>query len=68
MKKLGAQIRRLRKQRGLSRAAFATEVGLSAVYVEKIEAGVRVPTLPTLDRIARALGATVHVELRERRR
>jgi transcriptional regulator with XRE-family HTH domain len=62
-----AEIRTLREARGWSQAALAKKAGLSMIYVQKIEAGERVPTLATLDRLARALGAELHVELRRKR-
>ena len=36
---LGERIRELREERGLSREALAKETGVSAVYLEKLEAG-----------------------------
>jgi transcriptional regulator with XRE-family HTH domain len=63
-RKLGEQIRALRDQKGLTREALAEKAQLSSVYLKKLEAGERLsPSLPALERIARALGATLHVEL-----
>lgn len=63
----GARIRQLREKRGLTREALAKETGVSAVYVKKLEAGERTsPSLPALASIARALGATLRIELVER--
>jgi len=60
----GERIRKLREQRGLSRQALAAKCGLSAVYLKKLEAGERLTgALGTLDRIARALGVELRVEL-----
>ncbi len=60
----GERIRTLREKQGLSREALATKCGLSAIYIKKLEAGDRLtPTLQTLDRIARALSATLEVNL-----
>jgi transcriptional regulator with XRE-family HTH domain len=65
----GEEIRKLREQRGLSREALAEKCGLSAVYLKKLEAGDRLtPTLQTLDRIARALDASLRIELTPRRK
>jgi transcriptional regulator with XRE-family HTH domain len=64
---LGARIRELREARGLTREALAQKIGMSTVYVRKLEAGERTPSLDTLDRLARALGVTLKIELVERR-
>jgi transcriptional regulator with XRE-family HTH domain len=65
---LGARIRELRERRGLTRDALAAKVGVSAVYIKKLEAGDRIsPSLPALARIARALGAELEIKLVERR-
>jgi transcriptional regulator with XRE-family HTH domain len=63
----GAQIKRLREQRRLTQEQLATSAGLSRIYVQKLELGERAsPSLPALERIARALGATLRIELVER--
>ena len=63
----GARIRELREKRGLTREALAEKTGVSAVYIKKLEAGERTsPSLPALASIARALGATLQIELVER--
>ncbi len=52
----------------MSRERLAEKTGLSAVYIKKLEAGERKsPSFPTLQRIARALRASVVVKLVERR-
>ncbi len=62
---LGKRIRELREQRGLSRQELAEATGLSAVYLKKLEAGDREsPSLPALEKIARALRVRLYVELR----
>lgn len=61
---LAHQIRQLRKRRALTQAELARRAGLSWIYVAKLEAGHRrSPSLPTLERIARALDARLRVEL-----
>lgn len=63
----GERIRELREKRGLTREALAEKTGVSAVYIKKLEAGERTsPSLPALASIARALGATLQIELVER--
>ena len=65
----GERIRELRDKRGLTREALAEKTGVSAVYIKKLEAGERTsPSLHALARIARALGATLQIELVERRK
>jgi len=59
------QIRRLRLRRGLTQAELARRAGLSWIYIAKLEGGDRVsPSLPALERIARALGVRLRVELK----
>ena len=63
-KRLGEQIKHLREQRGLSQTALAEAAGLSRAYIAKLEAGDRAsPSMPVLERIAKALGVTVRVTL-----
>ena len=58
------QIRQLRARRQLTQAELAKRAGLSWIYIAKLEAGDRLsPSLPVLERIARALGARLRVEL-----
>jgi transcriptional regulator with XRE-family HTH domain len=64
---LGGRIRELRKKRGLTQKALAKLTDVSTIYIKKLEAGERTsPSLPTLARIAQALGATLEIELVER--
>ena len=51
----GANMRRLRKARGLSQEALAHEVDLAVTYVGQIERGQRNPTLDVVERVALAL-------------
>ena len=63
-RRLGEEIKRLRVQHGLSQQALADKAGLSRIYIAKLEAGERIsPSLPALERIARALGVRVRVTL-----
>ena len=48
----GRNVRRLRKERGLSQEALADEVGLAVTYVGQIERGLRNPTLDVVERFA----------------
>lgn len=55
----GSEVRALRKARGLSLNALASEAGLSVGYLSQIERGISHPSLKALGAIARALGVTV---------
>ncbi|MFN5514021.1 MAG: helix-turn-helix domain-containing protein [Cyanobacteriota bacterium] len=56
---LGARIRELRKARGLSQEAFASECGLDRTYVGGIERGERNVALRNLALIAKTLGISM---------
>jgi transcriptional regulator with XRE-family HTH domain len=51
----GRNVRRLRRERGLSQEALADEVELAVTYVGQIERGLRNPTLDVVERFALAL-------------
>ncbi|GAA4023841.1 XRE family transcriptional regulator [Streptomyces sp. NBC_01352] len=55
---LGASIRRLRKERGLTLVQVAELAGLSHPFLSQLERGLTRPSMPSLHRIARALGTT----------
>jgi transcriptional regulator with XRE-family HTH domain len=52
---LGRNIRRVRRERGWSQARLATETGLSAGMITKLETGHGNPRVTTLAALARAL-------------
>jgi ribosome-binding protein aMBF1 (putative translation factor) len=52
---LGINVRKYRKERGLSQEALADEVRLAVTYVGQIERGSRNPTLDVVERFAKAL-------------
>lgn len=56
---LSTLLRRLRTDRGLSQQAVADRAGLSRNFVAQIERAESVPTIATLERVARALGVSV---------
>ena len=63
------EIKRQREKVGLSREQLARRAGVSRVFIYKVEAGERMPSWQTLDRLAKALGVTVRVALvRDRQR
>lgn len=52
---LGASVRRLRQERGLTQAELAHAVGLGPVQISRIERGVQEPRFATIERLAEAL-------------
>lgn len=52
---LGLNVRRYRKERGLSQEALADAVSLAVTYVGQIERGLRNPTLEVVEKFAKAL-------------
>lgn len=56
---LGAQVRRLRKDRGWTQADLAAKVNLSLDMMGRIERGSAAPSLKTIARIAQKLDAPV---------
>jgi DNA-binding XRE family transcriptional regulator len=51
-KRIGATIRSLRKERKQSQARFAASIGTARPGLSRIERGLALPTLKTLERIA----------------
>jgi XRE family transcriptional regulator, regulator of sulfur utilization len=51
----GANLRRIRRKRGLSQERLAHEAGLNATHVAKIERSEREPGVRTVAKLARAL-------------
>lgn len=54
---VGANVRRLRKARGLTQEQLALEAGIDLTYLGGIERGRRNPSLGVLVRVTAALGA-----------
>jgi transcriptional regulator with XRE-family HTH domain len=54
----GINVRRRRKERGLTLEALADAVGLAYSYVGQIERGQRNPTLEVVERFAKVLKIT----------
>lgn len=57
--RVGLNVRRIRRERGLSQEELAFECDLHRTYVSGVERGVRNPTILVLQRIARALRARI---------
>ncbi len=55
-RQVGANVRRLREQRGWSKEELAFECGLHRTYISGVERGVRNPTVLVVQEIASALG------------
>lgn len=55
-KQLGAAIRRLRKERKLSQQDLASAMGTARTSVSRLERGLLLPSLPTIERATFALG------------
>ena len=55
-RRVGANLRRLRVERGFSQEAFADRLGYHRTYVGGVERGERNLTLRTVERLAAALG------------
>lgn len=56
---LGSTVRVQREQRGLTIAALARDVGVSAAAISQIESGAVLPSLATLRKLAASLGIPV---------
>lgn len=57
--RLALEIRALREKKGLSQRELAERVGTTQSAIARLEAGNISPSLPTLDKVAAALGAEV---------
>jgi len=57
---LGRNVRRLRKQRGLSQEDLAHEADMKRSYVSDLERGTRNPSVRALGRLAAALAVKPH--------
>jgi transcriptional regulator with XRE-family HTH domain len=49
------RIQATRKKRKLTQAALAERVGVHRIYIAQIEGGAKVPSIATLEKIAKAL-------------
>jgi transcriptional regulator with XRE-family HTH domain len=60
---VGEQVKILRREQHLTQAQLAARVGTRQPIIARLEAGQHVPTWRTLERVAKALGASVQVSL-----
>lgn len=58
-KEIGAEIRRLRRQKELTLDALASRTGLSKGYLSRLERGLKSPPISTLSNIVGALGVEI---------
>jgi ribosome-binding protein aMBF1 (putative translation factor) len=61
---LGRCTRDLRERNGLSQHQLARAAGMQVESVERFEAGAYLPSLPVLERVAKALGVSLDIRLR----
>lgn len=59
MVKLRLRLKELREARSRTQGQVALRLGVHRSYVAKMEAGVRMPTVPVLWRLARYLGCSL---------
>lgn len=57
--RIGWNLRRLRKEHGITQEDFATDSGFDRGYVSGVERGVRNPSVLNLEKIATALNVDV---------
>lgn len=63
---LGRAVRELRERLGWSQSQLAQASGMTQSAVARFESGGTVPTLPVLERLAAALGASLNVSFEPR--
>jgi transcriptional regulator with XRE-family HTH domain len=62
---VGENIRRYRREKGLSQAEMANRMGVDRAYISGLELGQRNPTVITLWHAAQALEVEMHLLLKE---
>ena len=58
-KRLGENLKKIRTKKGISQGDIARSLGVSRGYISNIENGKTNPTLGTIARLAKAVGASV---------
>jgi predicted transcriptional regulator len=61
--RIAFELRALREKKGVSQRELAERVGTTQSAIARLEAGSVSPSLPTLDKIAHALGAEVSLRI-----
>lgn len=64
-KRVGRNLKKYRKLKGLSQEGLALECGLHRTYVSGVERGVRNPTVLVLEQLAEPLGVPTSYLLEE---
>lgn len=64
-KVFGANVRRIRLERGLSQEDFGFVSGIDRTYVSGVERGIRNPSLVLAAKFAEGLGVPLHLLLME---
>lgn len=64
-RRFGHAVRRRRVAAGLSQEALASAAGVHPTYVSLLERGLRDPRLTSIQKVARALGSSAAVLVRE---
>ena len=59
MKRVGANVKRIRTERGITQQVLADRTDIHRVYLAQIEGATRAPSLQMLERLARALKVSV---------
>jgi transcriptional regulator with XRE-family HTH domain len=57
--RIGINVQRLRRKRGLSQEVLADLAQVHQTYLSGVERGTRNPTVTVIDRIAKALGSDI---------
>jgi transcriptional regulator with XRE-family HTH domain len=52
-------LKRIRARRKMTQAALAKAAGVHRIYVAQIEGGAKIPSIATLEKLAKALGVKV---------
>ena len=60
---LGEQVRNLRESRGWSQRDLSRRTGMTQPAIARFEAGGTTPTIPVLQRLARAFDGSLNVEI-----
>lgn len=58
--KLGLNLKKIRTKKGISQGDIAKELGVSRGFISTIENGKTNPTLATIVKLAKAVGASVN--------
>jgi transcriptional regulator with XRE-family HTH domain len=66
-RRVGLNLKEIRKERGLSQEGLAFDCGLHRTYVSGVERGLRNPTVVVLAKIAKALDVPASRLLEERK-